>query len=211
MVEHLRLPVRGHAIDFYNFIASPGWEAKARGLARVFGRMPPHHLAVVFPIFIIEHKPARGPGGGTWRAHEVASMFAGHEHNTGAPDADVKRLVMTPGLGLIGIPRDRWRNALPDLEYTVMHEVGHSVDIKLGLKAPRAREQDFVGVRPTCGAGDRLTRRAVEAYARFIVSPARVCRDPVPERDLAAGNRRVIEHLRASPAFRRLPHGWMPG
>jgi hypothetical protein len=205
MVEHLRLPLRGHVIDFYNFIASPGWEAKARGLARVFGRMPPHHLAVVFPVFIIEHKPARGPGGGTWKPHEVASMFAGHEHNTGVPDADVKRLVMTPG-----IPRNRWKNALPDLEYTVMHEVGHSVDIKLDLKAPRAHERDFVGVRPTCGAGNPLTRRAVEAYARFIVRPWSICRDPVPEGDPAAGNRRVIEHLRASPAFRALPRGWMP-
>lgn len=210
MVEHLRLPVREHSVDFYCFIDSPGWAAKARGLARVFGRMPSHHLAVVFPIFIIEHKPARGPGGGTWRAHEVASMFAGHEHNTRAPDADVRRLVITPGLGLIGIPRNRWQNALSDLEFTVMHEVGHSVDIKLGLKAPRAHERDFVGVRPTCGAGDPVTRRAVEAYARFIVRPWGICRDPVPERDSAAGNRRVIRHLRASPAFRALPPGWMP-
>ena len=59
-------------------------------------------------------------GGGTWRANEVATMFAGHERNTGVPDADVKRLVMAPG------------------------------------------------------------------------------------------DRRVIDHLRASPAFSRLPRGWMP-
>jgi hypothetical protein len=117
---------------------------------------------------------------------------------------------MAPGVGLIGIPGDRSRNALPELEFTVMHEVGHSVDVKLGLKAPRVREQDFVGVRPTCGAGDSVTRRAVEAYARFIVRPWSICRDPVPERDMAAGDRRVIEHLRASPAFGRLPRGWMP-
>jgi hypothetical protein len=210
MAEHLRLPVGGQVIDIYNFIASPGWEVKARGLARVFGRMPPHHLAAVFPIFIIEHKPAQGPGGGTWKPHEVSTMFAGHEHNTRVPDADVTRLVMTPGLGLIGIPRNRWEYALPDLEFTVMHEVGHSVDVKLGLKAPRVAVRDFVGVRPTCGAGDAVTRHAVEAYARFIIRPGGICRDPVPEGNQAAGNRRVIGHLRASPAFRGLPSGWMP-
>ena len=210
MAEHLRLPVGGHVFDIHNFIPTPGWESKARGLARVFGRMPSHHRAVVFPIFIIEHKPARGRGGGTWGAHEVESMFAGHEHNTGVPDADVRRLVMARGLGLIGIPQDRWERVLSLLEFTVMHEVGHSVDIKLGLKAPGLTERDFAGVRPTCGAGDAVARRAVEAYARFIIRPGGICRDPVPEGDEAAGNRRVIGHLRASPAFRALPPGWMP-
>jgi len=210
MYEHLRVPVGGSVIDFYNFIDSPGWQAKARGLARVLSRMPQQHLRVLFPIFIIENKPARGPGGGTWRSHEVSSMFAHHEHNTGVPDEDVQRLVITPGLGLIGIPRNRWQNPLPQLEFTVMHEVGHCVDLKLGLKAPRVRERDFDGVRPTCGAGDAVTRRVVEAYARFIIRPWGICRDRVPEGDAAAGNRRVIGHLRASPAFGSLPSNWMP-
>jgi hypothetical protein len=213
MSQHFSLNANGYTIDFYIFIDDPGAEAKVAGLRRYFERMPQQHLAVVYPIFVIDYKPARGPGGGTWRPGEVRSTFMGphHQQNTHVPDEEVQRLIVDQHKGLIGIPRERWERPLDRLKFTVIHEVGHSVDYGLGLASRWVTPDDFRGVRPTCGAGSSLKRYVVEAYARFIINPADICRDEANfgERDPEC-SQRVISALRRSPAFRVLPPDWMP-
>jgi hypothetical protein len=178
MPLHVPIDVLGTRIDIHIFIGNGVSEVKARGLWPFLRRMPREHVQralVRYPIFIIRDKPGRGPGGGTWRPSEVRGAFWGRESITGVPDADLERLVLTVQKGLIGIPLNRWQRSLDLLKFTVLHEAAHSVDYEMNLSPAGATLRDFRGVRPTCGAGDLVKRHAVEAYARFILVPARIC------------------------------------
>jgi hypothetical protein len=206
-VRHFPLHVHGLTVDFYDFIDVPDSAARVARLGRFFSRMPAQHLGVVYPIFVIQQKPARGAGGGTWRPGEVRSSFMGRTSNTRVPDEWVEKLITNRGKGLIGIPRERWTQTTPEI--TVLHEVAHSVDYSLGLIPAGATIQDFRGVRYP---KERVAEYAAEAYARFIYATARVCRDGSipPGESQSACTSRLIGVLRRSPAFRSLPAGWMP-
>jgi hypothetical protein len=207
-LRHFPLRAHGLTVDFYDFIDVADSQARVQRLGRFFERMPRAHVAVVYPIFIIEHKPARGAGGGTWRPSEVRTAFMRHTRNTGVPDDVAESLIASRNSGLIGIPRDRWTQASPQL--TVMHEVAHSVDYSLGLVPDGATIDDFAGVRYP---KRRVGEYAAETYARFIYSTHRVCREgSIPADETQTGcTRRLIGVLRRSPAFSGLPEDWMPG
>lgn len=210
MPNHFRLQVHGAPIDFYDFINAPDFEGKARGLEPFFNRMPSGHVRSVFPsylIFVIRAKPRGGSGGGTWLPRQVRRAFEGREAVTGVSDADLQALVLAPGKALIGIPQDRWSRPVRSMKVTVFHEVGHAVDYSLNLSPPGATANDFRGVRPVCGGGNTLKRYVVEAYARLIYAPARICRD-VEQGAMAACSRRVSNLLRRSPAFSAVPEAW---
>lgn len=218
MPLHVRLNVHGTPIDIHIFVDDPLSEAKARGLAPYLQRMPSQHVQRAFArylVFIIRDKPRGGPGGGTWRPGGVRRAFWDREGITGVPNADLQRLVLTPGKGLIGIPLNRWQLLwqlpIPQVAFTVLHEAGHSVDYEMNLTPPGVSEYDYRGVTPVCGGRDVVKRHAVEAYARFILVPRRICREPVAGESAAACNQRVIALLRRSPAFSSLPPNWMPG
>jgi hypothetical protein len=205
--EHIPLVVHGHQIDFYIFIDAPHARSTIAGLKPYFERMPPQHLAVLYPIFVTERKPAGAAGGGTWRPAQVRAEFMGHERNTQVPDIKTEALVVSPGKGLIGIPRERWMRDRP--VDTVLHEVGHCIDYTLHIVQDGDNLNTFQGVRYH---KPRVGEYAAEAYARYILYPHRVCRaDSIPagENQTRCTNR-LAGVLRASPAFRDVPRTWSP-
>ena len=216
MPLHVPLLVHGVTIDTYIFLDAPVSElnSKATGLAAFLFRMPPRHVQMAlanYRIFVIKDKPARGHGGGTWRPGEVRDAFWNKIAVTGVSNEDIQSLVLDAGKGLIGIPQDRWHRSLNLLKFTVLHEAGHTVDYALGLTPAGVSVNDYRGVTPACGAGSLVARRAVEAYARYVLVPSRICRDIVPGEAARECNRRIISLLRRSPAFVSVPPSWTPG
>ena len=213
MAEHLSFSVRGFTVEFHIYVTVSGSDQKVRQLEPFFRRLPDAHLAVMYPIFVMDKKPGGRAGGGTWPPGLVRSqvMGAGHARNTGIPDADVDSMVVARGRGMIGLSKDRWERPIARLPFTVFHEVGHCVDIALGLVPSGANDADFAGMETNrCGAGNMVTRRAVEAYARLMCSPSAIYHT-LPARETAASaNQRLSNVLRRSPAFRAVPATWQP-
>jgi len=212
---HYVLSVRGYTVNFWVFILAAGSEQKVRQLGRFFSRLPDAHLAVLWPIYVIADRPRGGSGGGTWRAGDEVARFLGKQRVTGVPDDYIRTLIRAER-GVMGIPRDRWRRGVSQgahpLEFTVIHEVGHCVDYQMDLTARGATERDFAGIEPICG-GVGVTRRAVEAYARYICkdSDPAMINDPVLLGESPAqAATRVIAKLRSPPAFRSVPDTWRP-
>jgi hypothetical protein len=212
MAEHLTLDVRGHTVAFHIYIDVAGSADKVSHLERFFQRLPDEHLAVLYPIFVIQVKPGGGNSGGTWRPGEVRSQFIGRPNRTGVPDEDVMSLVVGPGTGMIGLPRARWEKPLARLPYSVFHEVAHCIDVSLGLVPGGATEADFAGISPRrCGAPSLVTRRVIEAYARYICNPNMVLSETLETGETpVAATARIIGHLRRSRAFNRVTSAWRP-
>ena len=210
---HVPLPVHGHIANVYIFVRFAGAETRARELGPLLLNMPPQQARVFdrYPIFVIQLKPHWEESGGTWLPGSVYAAFHGRSAATAVPDADVQRLVVTPGFGLIGIPRNRWERPMNLAKFTIFHEIGHAVDYEMNLAQPGIQADDYRGIRPVCGAATLLRKRLAEAYARYICRHPQLCRDPVPGEDQATCNRRVITNLRGSPAFRGVPPSWHPG
>ncbi len=210
---HVPLSVHGHTANVYIFVRFHGAEERARELGPLLQNMPPQQARVFdhYPIFVILHKPGGADSGGTWRPGHVHSVFRGRSVITGVPDADVERLVVEPGYGLIGIPQERWQRPMALAKFTIFHEIGHAVDYEMNLAQTGIDAEDYRGVRPVCGGSSLLHRRLAEAYARYIVRHPHICRDPVPGEEQAASDRRVVTNLRGSPAFRGVPASWHPG
>lgn len=211
MPEHYTLSVRGRTIGFHIYVDVPDSETKVRSLERYFARMPDPHLAIVYPIFVMHHKPGGRDGGGTWRPGEVRGALTGTRAvaNTGVPAADIE-LYVPIRQGMIGISQDRWERGTDRIPATVFHEVGHCVD-SLRLVPSGATEADFPGMTTTvCGAGSLMVRRAVEAYARAIYNPRRIFHELPAGESAAAVNDRLLTTLRRSPAFAGVPATW-PG
>ena len=202
---HIPIRVRNAVINFYVFIDVPDPSIKINSFVRYFERMPDEHLNVVYPIFVIERNPNGGSGGGTIMPSRVANFKSPRRARlTLVPDDMVDSLVIDRGLGLISIPRNRWERPVGRLVSTVLHEVGHSVDYELGLR-PSApiTIQDVIGVRPTCGGGasGSILRHMVEAYARYVINPRTICRDP------GSTHQQAINALRSTRAFRQMTNG----
>jgi hypothetical protein len=204
-------------IEFHVYVSVPGSQEKVRQLERFFSRLPDQHLRVLYPIFVMERKPGGLAGGGTWppgAAIEGEVMGAARSRNTGVPDADIERWVVSRRTGLIGLSKDRWERPLGRLEFSVFHEVGHCVDVSLrsGLVPSGATEADFAGMETDrCGQGSLMVRRAVEAYARYIcLGGSRVYHFLPPSETQQHANQRLINALRRSDAFRSVPATWRP-
>jgi hypothetical protein len=214
---HVSGDVHGHTVHFYIFIDFPGLADKARLLFPFLRRIPPQHALVFdrYPIFFIERKPRGGENGGTWLPRQVWPAFQGRGDTTRVPDAQLQDLVITPGKGLIGIPRARWELDVSLLKFTVLHEVGHAVDYSPGMSLvpttpPGTEVAHWSGVRPVCQGEDEVKKRAVEAYARYVLGHPRICRDPPAGEPVAACSQRIIAHLRRAPAFQSVPSTWRP-
>lgn len=213
---HYPVTIHGYQIEFHIYVNMPGSRQKVAQLIPFLTRMPRQHLAILYPIFIMRRKPHGGQGGGTWTPGEARSAFTRThaERNTGIPDSEIQRLVVTPGRGMIGMSEDRWQRPMGRLEFTLLHEVAHCVHCCFqpgGLLPPGATESDFPGMETNrCGHGSLLVRRAVEAYARYICRPARIFHTLPSGSGPARTNERLIRSLRSSPAFRSVPTEWSP-
>jgi hypothetical protein len=211
--ESCSLSVRGHSVNFYCYINCSRFREKVQQLETFFSRVPDQHLSVLYPIFIMENKPGRGKGGGTWTHDLVQSQLTGtaQVRNTGIPAADIEHLVIRPGKGMIGIPAANWNVSIAELKFTVFHEVGHCIDFSFppgGLVPSGARNADFEGMESEvrrCGSSDPLIRKAVEVYARHICSPYRIFYNQPPSETSAQANRRLLSTLRRSSAFSSVP------
>ncbi len=194
---------------FHCYANIPAAQTRIQSLARYFGRMPRAHLNVIDPIFIVDRFPGgRATSGGYWKPQEVR-LWLGKERNTGVPDEDIQQYVGGPGgRGIIGVSRAAFVRGI--YQFSVMHEVAHSVDHHLGIVPPQATVNDFRGVRYP---GNSVGEYAAEAYARLIINRRRVCRDEnIPRgENMSTCSRRLIGVLRRSPAFRTLPADWLPG
>ena len=211
MAETHSFEIAGATITFHVYLDQPDTASKIEELRPYFARMPDTHLRLLWPIFVVDHKPGGGPGGGTWAPDEVRSMFMGEAHSrrTGVPDADVETLVLANRSGMMAIPRDRWMRRINRLRTTVMHEVAHCVDFQLGLVPRGADAEDFPGMgTDRCGAGGHMSRRAVEAYARALYQPWRIYHSREPSQSAHDLNQRNLETVRRAPAFTGVSGSW---
>ncbi len=213
MAEHHSVTIRRTTIAFHIYVTHPQSAAKVTALQPFLARLPDEHLSLLYPIFVMNHKPRGGNGGGTWPLAEVSSSFTHTDqiNNTGIPLVDIQTYVLTPAQGIIGLTRDRWERPMGYLEFSLLHEVAHVINLRLGLVPHGATDATFAGMNTNrCGDGNMIVRRAVECYARYICRPSAVYHE-LPEGETAAqANSRLIRALRSSPAFQHVPETWRP-
>lgn len=207
-LQETTVTILDKVLEFYCYIDITDFETKVQALVPYFRAMEPVHLRAVWPIFVMELKPGGRPQGGTWKPADVASNFlsSGQVRNTGIPAEDIQSLVIDRGLGLIGIPRNRWARPERRLKFTVLHEVGHNIDFCFqpgGLVPGGAGPDDFPGMNTSaCGSGNHMVRRAVEAYSNSICRPTQIYHDLPHGMTAHACNRQLLETLHRSAAFR---------
>jgi hypothetical protein len=194
------LEIRQVTIRIYDFLDHPQSVNKVAQLKPYFEYMPDSHLAVLYPILIVEQTQGGGSGGGTLSASGV-SAFMNHTHQTGVSDADFQRVMDShPDQGVCVVPRERWERTTPYI--TLFHEVAHAVDYVLHL-TPDARytQADVASVTPACRAGTPYSRHVVEAYARMVYARGDIGRiDPT-------NDPLVLEAIWSSEALRRIAPG----
>jgi hypothetical protein len=206
-MKEYAIVLAGGTVRVYDFLELDVTVDRIATLERLLQRLPAAHVPAIYPIFVIDVKPAGGLSGGTWTPGRVRTGFRGRTARTGVPDAELDRIV-PEGTGLIGIPQNRWAGREPMA--TVLHEIGHAIDIQLDLTPPWLRVEHLLGVRPVCGDASPVARHAVEAYARWITNPSLVCRDLPPGQTQVQADNRIFATLAATPAFRLVPQTWDP-
>ncbi len=211
---HITDRVGSKTVSFHVYAQIPGLEERIQATLRNLRRLPPEHLSVIDPIFIVNCFPrarAKCTGGGYLRPQEV-KRWLGRKSITGVPDEDIQTYVLSqPNSGIIGISRTAFsKKSVMETQFTVFHELAHSVAYHLGgLLPPGATVSHFRGVTYPHPSVDEY---AAEAYARFILVPQRICRVghiPIGETN-ATCSQRLINVLMRSPAFRNIPRNWRP-
>lgn len=205
--------VGSSTVTFCVFSNLPNAASRIEAFAPQLRRMPALHASVIAPIFIVDTLAGGRPtGGGYYRPADVR-LWLGRERRTGVSDVLVEKYALsgdTPtGLrGIIGITKTAFER--PIYQFTMMHEIAHSVDYHLGIVPRGTTVDDFRGV---LYSKPRVDEYAAQAYAGFIIQPHAICRKgSVPSDETRSQcNHRLIALLRRSPAFRFLPPDWMPG
>jgi hypothetical protein len=216
---HISERVGNKTIDFHVYANIPDLAARIQTTLRNLRSLPPGHIDVLDPFFIVNRLPGwRATGGGYYRPGVESRRWLGRGRITGVPDADLDSYVLAqPNRGIIGITRAAFLHR--NFQFTVFHELAHSVDYHIGIIPPGSRINDFRGViYPSCSNPRPIIGEyAAEAYARFILQPWRVCRecDPsiIPANEtMQSCSARIINLLMTSPAFRGrgIPPTWRP-
>jgi hypothetical protein len=172
-------------------------------------RLPLGHIDVIDPIFIVNRFPGgRATGGGYWTPGAARNQWLGRFNTTGVPDEDIQSHVLSrPNTGIVGITKTAFSRNI--YQFTIFHELAHSIDHHLGIVPAGSTVYHFRGVSYP---SSNVNEYAAEAYARFILVPSRICRRgniPVGE-DLTTCSQRLINVLMESPAFRHVPRYWRP-
>ncbi|MEO1396212.1 MAG: hypothetical protein AAFV90_25215 [Cyanobacteria bacterium J06634_5] len=192
------------APDIRVYSEVPDLETRLNTTSNNLNRLPQSHLDVVDPIFIVDRLPGgRRTGGGYYSPAEVRSAWLGKEHRTGVSDEDIHDYVLSqPDTGLIAITKAAFENRI--YQFTVFHEIAHSVDHHLGIVPAGSSVSDFAGVRYQ---HPRVGEYAAETYARFMLVPNRICRDgSIPANETQSiCSQRLTNVLMNSPAFWNVP------
>jgi len=193
--------IRGHKLRFYldsaRVNASSGLEARMARIEACLALLPPEHInMIVEPIIVVDTLPGGRTHSGGWYAPAGARglndsdtvrgwLGPGNVDNTGIDAAEVtSRTGGSGGTGIIAITSaaflrdDDWGHDHMAHEYTVLHEVGHSVDFHSGL-IPPPRLAGRYGNAPYQGQryeGGNVHELAAEAYSRFFLRPTAMCR-----------------------------------
>jgi hypothetical protein len=182
---------------------------------------------IVEPIVVVDRLPGGRATGGGWFAARSASTWlsSGGVRNTGV-DAETMRARIEEGgnTGVVGITcaaflrSENWGGGHWACEFTLLHEVGHSVDHHAGL-IPRGPVEGRYGNAPFQGMrypGGSVGELAAEAYSRFFLRASSMCRggEGTPACITPAGiassgacpnqarcSGRLQRDLRAAPAF----------
>ena len=206
---HLTGRVGSKIVNFYVYAQIPDLERRIQTILSNLERLPPGHIDVIDPIFIVNRFPGgRTTGGGYWSPGAVRNQWLGRFNATGVPDEDIQAYVLSqPNTGIVGITKAAF---LRDIYlFTIFHELAHSVDYHLGIVPAGSTVDHFRGVHYP---SKNVNEYAAEAYARFILVPSRICRTgniPVGENSNTC-SQRLINVLMESPAFRRVPRYWRP-
>jgi hypothetical protein len=196
-------PIRVHSHDLRFYLDSPavqrsaGLEARLARCEAALARLPPEHIRmIVEPIIVVDALAGGRRTGGGW--YPPASAAAGttvgdwlgerNALNTGVPASEVlARVGGREGSGIIAVTAaaflrdENWgiaREPHPAHEFTLLHEVAHSVDFHSSLIPPaslagRGGHAPYQGQsypEPTPG------ELAAEAYSRFFLRPSAMCR-----------------------------------
>ena len=168
---------------------------------RNLARLPDAHWSAVDPIFIVDRLPGgKTKGGGYFTPGEVRRLWLDREYKTGVPNEAIQAIVLDhPNTGLVAITKDAFSQR--EYQFTVFHEVAHSIDRYLDITPPGLSISDFVGIRYR--GRQKVEEYAAEAYARHHLVRHRICRPgsiPAGETQSAC-SRRLTNVLRQTPAF----------
>jgi hypothetical protein len=192
------LTIHGHTIHFFiDSLAVQGsadLEGRRNRVEACLNLLPPEHIRlIVEPIIVVDRFPRGRRRGGGWFPPASAGgnatvelwLDATGEGNTLVSASQIRaRLGGTTDTGIIGITSaaflldENWGGGHKAHEYTVLHEVGHSVDFHSGLIPPRRLSgrygnAAYQGQRYEGGSVGEL---AAEAYSRFFLRPNTMCR-----------------------------------
>ena len=195
------ITVHGHDLRFYLDSAagraSSGLGQRMARNAACLALLPPEHVGmIVEPIIVVDRFPGGRTRGGGWFAPANnaalpdsdtvrAWLGAVNVRNTGVEaDEVLERTGGREGTGIIAITSysflldDNWGFGRKAHEYTLLHEIGHSVDFHSGLIPPsrlpgRYGNSAYQGQKYEGGA---LHELAAEAYSRFFLRSSSMCR-----------------------------------
>ncbi len=153
---------------------------------------------IIDPIVIVDKLPGgRASGGGYFPPHKMG-QWLGREHNTGITDDEIYDYFLDRNRGIIAITKASLYTSY--YQYTLLHEVAHSIDHYFDIIPAGATIADFAGQKYK---QPRVGEYAAEVYSRYLVNPNRVCRrDHLPANEtMRSCSQRTILFLNTAPAF----------
>lgn len=235
-----RFTVHDHTIRLYidseAAQRSADLEARRVRMEACLNLLPPEHIRLIAePIIVVDRFPGGRRRGGGWFPPASSGgdgTVAAWLGETGAARTRVParevlaRVGGASGTGIIGITShsflldEDWGHGHLAHEYTLLHELAHSVDYHAGLIPPshlpgREGNEPYQGQRYEGGGVHEL---AAEAYSRFFLRPSSLCRGGrgtppcvLPDGSRATGrvcptqrrcSARTQRDLQNTPAFR---------
>jgi hypothetical protein len=184
-------------LDSETVRASSGLAQRMARNAACLTLLPQGHVgAIIEPIIVVDQLPGGRRSGGGWFApagepglsdSDTVEAWLGARNvaNTRvAADEMRERTRRHGGTGIIAITShsflldDDWGGGHNAHEFTLLHEVGHSVDYHFGL-IPPSRLPGRHGNAPYQGqkyVGGNVHELAAEAYSRFFLRASSMCR-----------------------------------
>ena len=195
----------------------------SRRIAACLENMPVEHRNYLVPFYFVKTFPGgRDKGAGFFPNNNSGislRTWLGRESITGIPDDIIQEDINSGVLGIIGITASRLKPS-KIFRFSALHEITHVMQQSgLSLRGPNIPytelSQRYPGEYPNGLTVERTAKEfEAEAYSRYIVKPARICRDnkmlPEDRNMHFKCTRRVTNILRSSQAFTGVPDNWKP-